>query len=381
MALQGRKDEALDDYKFTFEFYLDSSAHIEADDRLKRSQSPDDYDETASLTDSIFEYFNENGRTYHAYHAGSYHFPNDEKEVDRLNNQHEILKILLDNRNYLAPLSASNPPLRILDLATGTGRWAIEMGDEFPRSSVIGTDLSPIQPDLVPPNVRFYVDDANDEWQSGRDWHNIDYIHCRVTIGCWDDMASVIRKGFERLRPGGWMESQEPHCDVHCDDREVPVTHGVKRWWDEMCRASAAAGRPLHITPTIKQMYIDAGFVDVHEKVYKIPMNGWPKVPRLKRLGELWHRNVEEGMSGLSYALFHRVNGMQKEEIEVSLVNVRKDLADQKMHIYEKFYVVWGRKPGDPSDAVSVYSSPRSSHSREVPRNIDTTEDDMMQTG
>lgn len=77
-----------------------------------------------------------------------------------MNNQHEILKILFDGRNYLAPLSHDDPPRRILDIATGTGQWAIEMGDEFPRSSVIGTDLSPVQPELVPPNVRFYVDDA-----------------------------------------------------------------------------------------------------------------------------------------------------------------------------------------------------------------------------
>jgi hypothetical protein len=26
---------------------------------------------------------------------------------------------------------------------------------------------------------------------------------------------------------------------------------------------------------------------------------------------------------------------------------VRKDLADQRMHGYQKFYVVWGRKPED----------------------------------
>lgn len=90
----------------------------------------------------------------------AYYFPNDDPELDRLDVQHEIIKILLDGRSYLAPLSKENPPRRILDIATGTGRWAIEMGDEFPSTTVIGTDLSPVQPDLVPPNVRFYVDDA-----------------------------------------------------------------------------------------------------------------------------------------------------------------------------------------------------------------------------
>lgn len=30
----------------------------------------------------------------------------------------------------------------------------------FPNAQIVGTDLSPIQPDWVPPNCRFEVDDA-----------------------------------------------------------------------------------------------------------------------------------------------------------------------------------------------------------------------------
>jgi ubiquinone/menaquinone biosynthesis C-methylase UbiE len=68
--------------------------------------------------------------------------------------------MVMDDRNYLAPLSHTNPPRRVLDIATGTGTWAIEMGDEFPESQITGTDLSPIQPSYVPPNVRFFVEDS-----------------------------------------------------------------------------------------------------------------------------------------------------------------------------------------------------------------------------
>lgn len=73
--------------------------------------------------------------------------------------QYEVLQIVLDGRNYLAPFSKENPPKKVLDIATGTGRWAIEMGDEFPQAEITGTDLSPIQPTCVPPNVTFYVED------------------------------------------------------------------------------------------------------------------------------------------------------------------------------------------------------------------------------
>lgn len=68
--------------------------------------------------------------------------------------------MLFGNRLYFAPLSESNPPRNILDVATGVGDWAIQMGDLFPSAQVIATDLSPIQPEQVPPNVNFYVEDS-----------------------------------------------------------------------------------------------------------------------------------------------------------------------------------------------------------------------------
>ena len=50
----------------------------------------------------------------------------------------------MDNKLYLAPIGEK--PGRILDVGTGTGIWAIEMGDEHPDSDILGTDLSPTQP-------------------------------------------------------------------------------------------------------------------------------------------------------------------------------------------------------------------------------------------
>ncbi|KXX74698.1 Trans-aconitate 2-methyltransferase [Madurella mycetomatis] len=329
-------------FEFTFEFYLDRRARIEADPSLSSS---DTRDETVSLAESIFAYHEEYGRTYHAYHSGSYHMPNDEAETERLNDQYEVTKIILDGRLYLAPLSHENPPRKILDIATGTGRWAIEMADEFPDAQVIGTDLSPIQPNIVPPNLRFEIDDGNDEWQQGEDWYGVDYIHFLSTIAAWSDWRWIIRTAFERLRPGGWLEMQEPECDIDSDHCEIPADNAFRQWFADICRASQLAQRPVHVVPDLKRMFIEAGFVDVHEKVYKIPINGWPKGRRLKHIGQMWHHCLRDGLPGFTYALFNRWLGYTMEEIEVNLVDVRKALADKHTRAYERFYVVWGRKP------------------------------------
>ncbi|KAK2730374.1 hypothetical protein CKAH01_19104, partial [Colletotrichum kahawae] len=66
-----------------------------------------------------------------------------------------------------------------LDIGTGTGIWPIQFGDEHPEAEVIvGNDLSPIQPDWVPPNVKLIIDDVELDWMEPEKY---DYIHVTYT--------------------------------------------------------------------------------------------------------------------------------------------------------------------------------------------------------
>jgi methylase of polypeptide subunit release factors len=53
----------------------------------------------------------------------------------------------LHGRLHLAPLKDIKLE-RALDFGTGTGIWAIEFAEKYPNCQVIGSDLSPIQPEL-----------------------------------------------------------------------------------------------------------------------------------------------------------------------------------------------------------------------------------------
>lgn len=57
--------------------------------------------------------------------------------------QHKIFTISLNGALYRAPLRS---PKNVLDIATGTGIWAIQFAKDHPEANVIGTDLSMIQP-------------------------------------------------------------------------------------------------------------------------------------------------------------------------------------------------------------------------------------------
>jgi ubiquinone/menaquinone biosynthesis C-methylase UbiE len=77
--------------------------------------------------------------------------------------QHQLMLLTLNTKLHLAPVDMNIH--NVLDVGTGTGRWAIEFGglssffktvdtkksnlaEQFPSAHVLGSDLSPIQPTL-----------------------------------------------------------------------------------------------------------------------------------------------------------------------------------------------------------------------------------------
>jgi metalloendopeptidase OMA1, mitochondrial len=246
----------------------------------------------------------------------AYYYPNDPPESVRLDYQSCVLDYALDGKLHMAPLTS---PLSILDVGAGTGAWAIQMASQYPSAKIEGTDLSPIQPADVPENVTFIIDDAEeDDWTLHENYY--DYIHTRVLLGCFEDFGSIVRKGFRYTKPGGWMESLEIMHPPFCDDGTMAADWPFKEWSETMEDAAKTANRPLGTANRLKKWYAEAGFVDVHEKIIKIPINSWPRDPKLKMLGKYWAENFLAGLQGFSLVLFSRVFGWTKSEIEVRCI-------------------------------------------------------------
>lgn len=196
----------------------------------------------------------------------------------------------------------------------------------------------------MPENLQFFIDDASEE-----DWavppNYFDMIHTRVLLGCFTDFRDIIRRSYYYTKPGGYMESQEVMSTPYCDDGTMPPNWPFLEWNKYLDEAAMTAERPLRIANKLKRWYEAAGFVDVQEIVFKLPLGDWPRDPHLKSLGRMSEENWHAGLSGFSMGLLSRVLNWTKTEIEVFLVNVRKSLSDKRVHAYHKVYVVWGRKP------------------------------------
>jgi Methyltransferase domain len=126
------------------------------------------------------------------------------------NMKHIMILVLMGNKLHFAPTTAN--PSQIIDLGTGTGTWTVEsecfatkapnplltgfsqVAEKYPSGIVTGIDPSAIQPEWVPPNARFLIDDAESPWVDPPDF--FDLVHARHTVQAFMSYRAVIMQTF-----------------------------------------------------------------------------------------------------------------------------------------------------------------------------------------
>ncbi|KAF5552644.1 mRNA 3 end-processing YTH1 [Fusarium mexicanum] len=320
--------------------------HAAQDDTDADSAIGDDNaSDTTSLRSSILRYREENGRTYHAYKDGAYALPNDEIENERLDLQHHLFLLTFDERLHAAPLPETLN--RAFDAGCGTGIWAIEFADEHPECEVIGVDLSPIQPSAIPPNASFYVDDLEESW----DYSNkFDFVFARFLTGSILDWPKFFSESYKNLNPGGRIEMIDIIYPLLSDDDTLTEGSALSKWSELLHDIFTKNGRPMDSALKYKDQLEEAGFVDVNIVKRKWPLNRWPKDPKHKQIGTWAQQNTLDALAALSLAVFTRPDGQgglgwSKEEVEVFLTDVRKDIKNVNIHSYWPIWSVYATKP------------------------------------
>jgi len=296
---------------------------------------------TDSLTSSIRNHTYENGRRYHAFRSGSYLAPNDDKENDRLDMHHHLATLLLNGKLHVAPIG--NNPQRILDAGCGTGIWSIDIGEEYPSAQVIGIDLSPTQPTLVPPNVQFEVDDIEEDWTFSAPF---DLVHVRFMACSIANWPKLVNQAFTHTKPGGWCEFKDFDLNVISSDGTLPADSYLLRYHSLVFEALDIIKRDYAPGPKLKDWVVSAGYANVHEDVLAIPIGVWPKQKKYKEIGAWNLVCLDEGLEAIALRLFTSILGWETEEVVVLLAHVRNELKDRRIHAQYTYHVVYGQKPG-----------------------------------
>ncbi|KAK3951925.1 S-adenosyl-L-methionine-dependent methyltransferase [Pseudoneurospora amorphoporcata] len=323
---------------------------------------PDDEDSTlgsdaessrASISSSILQYRTISGRRYHSDSVtdGEYWGPNDEKAMEVMDIFHHAMTLILNDRLYTAPLSKDIK--NAIDIGTGTvfalmtnSSAYSDFADEFPTCNVVGTDISAIQPDWVPPNLQFDIDDASKTWTYPD--NHFDYVHIRWLCCTMKDWASLYKEAYRCTKPGGWIEHFDGGVHMVCLDGTMPKDSAIGQWghiWTEVERKTGVIANMLD--GCMENGIKEAGFTNVQTEDFLAPTAPWPTDERQKQIGLFQYISLTSDVEGFLTYFLGQVMGWTENEMAKYASVLRREYKEGKIHANIKWRVVRAQKPVD----------------------------------
>jgi ubiquinone/menaquinone biosynthesis C-methylase UbiE len=264
-----------------------------------------------------------------------YALPRDMEEINRLDFQHYMLRYALRGL-YAAPLQH---PASILDVGTGTGRWAMEMAQMFPHANVVGVDVNPPPADeqaghgvdVRPENYTFVPGNVLEglPFDDGM----FDFTHLRLLFTAipgerWPRAVSELARV---TRPGGWAESVET-TGLHDGGPNVNL---MMTWIAQM---SARRQVDLMNGSRVADFMRAAGLRNVAASVVNVRTGAWGE--RLGMMVATDFVGVCKGYAGLLVG----AGLTTQEQFDQTLEGMRKEFESRRGRCYTPFYVVIGQK-------------------------------------
>ncbi len=264
-----------------------------------------------------------------------YALPRDMEEINRLDFQHYMLRYALRGL-YAAPL---RNPASILDVGTGTGRWAMDMAQVFPHANVVGVDVNPppadeyagLGLDVRPPNYSFAPGNVLEglPFPDG----TFDFVHMRLLFTALpaDRWPFVIGELARVARLGDWVESVEttglfdggPNVDL------------MMSWISQL---SARRGVDLMNGSRVAEFMRTAGLRNVKASVANLSTGAWGD-----RLGNMVATDFVAVCKGFAGVIVG-AGLTSQEQFDEALEGVRIDLASRGVRCYTPFYIVIGQR-------------------------------------
>ncbi|KAG8919098.1 hypothetical protein FRC01_001480 [Tulasnella sp. 417] len=286
-----------------------------------------------------------------------YMLPADAPEHKRLDFQHQAVVTMLRGlfprdagvEDLLSPRS-DGQRLRVLDIGTGTGAWAIDVALQYPHVEVVGLDLAPVKlGSPIPANCTFILGDASAGLKS---YGRFDVVHSRAILQGVKDYAALFKDVSEVLSPGGVFLTLEAEIGMY-DENRVPF--GIQQegapnfcWSHKMTL--------LYNEATKKRNPSFALLPEVPQIVKDVPGDPWEAVKRTSFLipggpienasneeriaGDLMHNSIQNGPRLLRALLL--ASGYDAEDVDRSTEKAVDEIANWTVKFWIKYYTPLG---------------------------------------
>ncbi|KAI7887959.1 S-adenosyl-L-methionine-dependent methyltransferase, partial [Mucor mucedo] len=165
------------------------------------------------------------GRAYHANEDSTYMLPRDDREIDRLHEEHFITKELLGFNimsEALKVIDFQTGGLDILDVCCGPATWLCETSLEYPNCHFAGIDMCSLWPQVIRPvNLSFTEADV----LQGLPYpdKSFDFIQMRFVVLAFksNEWPFIISEIKRVLKDGGCFQCIELDMRITTSDTVV----------------------------------------------------------------------------------------------------------------------------------------------------------------
>lgn len=200
-----------------------------------------------------------------------YALQQDHRSVIRLNLQHFLWRQVF---GFSVHPSIPAPTLgEIVDVACGTALWLIDVSREFPHCQLEGLEIDLTQaphPGWLPSNVNLRHWDLLADVPTGLEG-KYDLVHVRLLVPILSglDPMPVIRRLFQLVKPGGYLQWDELDCVNMCIKKVDPSVAAPAL--EEIKEASHAGGRHDWVLE-LPRLLTENGFQDAKIDYYDEPL-------------------------------------------------------------------------------------------------------------
>lgn len=182
-----------------------------------------------------------------------------------------------------------------------------------------------------------------------------------------EEWRLVYKQAYNNLAPGGWIEQTELEVVWRSDDGTLPADSLLAQF-PKICNpAHEKMGKPIDTFHHMRSRIETAGFTNVHEKLYKVPVGDWVKDPILKEAGRFAKSHFLGGLEGYVLCVADTPSILQQadlysrfaltrfgeprpwapKEVLVFVATVKQEVNNPDIHAYYLRKRVWAQKPYD----------------------------------
>lgn len=123
-------------------------------------------------------------------------------------------------------------------------------------------------------------------------------------------------------RPDGYIESLEMDIQFTSDDGSVKPGDVMYDWSTLFINAGETMQRTFKIPKMSRRLIEAAGFVDVVETKYKVPVGGWMEDKKWKEVGRWNLLYLKEGLEGMALFILKNILRVSYALLVLSLSRV-----------------------------------------------------------